>query len=362
MRMKELPSSPFLSRCLIATLLALVITGCSSKSEPPKGGPGGNQPPTVVDVIVAKLDSVEGNIEVNGEVSANEYVELHPEVSGRLTLLNVPEGANIAQGTVIARINDAELQAQLTKAKSQLVLARQTESRLHKLLAVSGINQADYDLALNQLNSLSADSAILQAQIDKTIIKAPFSGLLGLRQVSPGAYVTPATTIATLQQVQQLKIDFSIPEEFADAVKKGQTVEVVTDLDQGSRQKALVTAIEPQMSRSTRNIKARAMLEGGKSNPGGFVKVYIPVGGTKSSVLVPTNCIIPDAMKKKIVTVKGGKAVFVPVETGLRQAKFVEITSGLQAGDTVVVYGVLFAKPNAPLKVRSVKKLEEIGN
>lgn len=332
-----------------------LLWGCGGKTEPPK--PGGGQPPTIVDVIVAQPSSISTEIEVNGEVTANEFVELHPEVSGRLVYLDVAEGNSIQQGTVIARLNDADLQATLGKIQVQLDLAQQNESRLKQLLGLNGINQADYDAALGQVNSLKADLKYTQAMIDKTVVKAPFSGTIGLRQVSPGAYVTPATTIASLQQTQQLKVDFNVPEEHIQLIHKGDTVGVRTDR---GREVATVMAIEPQANRGTRNLKVRATLGGDKANPGAFVKVYIHQGANNTGILIPSNAIIPDAMSKKVVLVKGGKATFVPVETGNRKERLLEVTSGLQPGDSVVVDGVLFARPNAPLKVRSVKRLEAL--
>jgi membrane fusion protein, multidrug efflux system len=337
-------------------IFAMLLAACAGK--PATTVPAGGPPPVVVDVVIAQTATLNASIEVNGEVSAGEYVELHPEVSGRLVFLNVPEGANVAQGTVVARINDADLQAQLHKTKVQLALAQQNEVRLRKLLDINGINQADYDIALGQVQALEADILYTQALIDKTIVKAPFAGRLGLRLVSPGAYVTPATTLASLQQVQQLKIDFSIPEAYSPLIQPGDSVEVTTDLSAGKRLHAIVSAVEPQVNRETRNLKVRALLSGQLANPGAFVKVYLGVAGKQGGIMVPTNAIIPDAMSKKVVTVKGGKAVFVTVETGMRQNRLVEVVRGLVPGDSVVVDGVLFARPNAPVKVRSVKTLE----
>jgi membrane fusion protein, multidrug efflux system len=331
------------------------LAGCGGKKEPPKAA--GGPPPTVVDVIIARETHVSDELEVNGEVTANEFVELHPEVSGRLVFLNVPEGSQVSQGFVVARINDADLQAQLKRSTVQLELAKQSEGRLKQLLAVNGINQADYDAALNQVNALQAEIDYSQALIEKTVVRAPFAGTIGLRQVSPGAYVTPATTIATLQQVQQLKVDFSVPEEFGAILKKGDTVTVVSGLEVETPEAAVVSAVEPQASRETRTMKVRAILYNTQARPGAFVKVRLRTATSAKSILIPTNAIIPDAMSKKVVTVKGGKAVFVEVETGVRQERFVEVTKGLQAGDSVVVDGVLFARPNAPVKVRDVKDL-----
>ncbi len=166
----------------------------------------------MVDVIIASTQRISNIIEANGTVLANEYAELHPEVNGRLVFLEVPEGTVVKKGTVIARINDADLQAQLSKTKVQLNLAELTEQRYKKLLNINGINQNDYDVALNQVNSLKADLAYTQTLIDKTVLKAPFEGLLGLRLISQGSFVTTATVLTSIQQVSKLKIDFTLPE------------------------------------------------------------------------------------------------------------------------------------------------------
>lgn len=318
-------------------------------------------PPTVVDVIIATEQGISNSVEANGSVVANEFVELHPEVSGRLVYLNVAEGHAVAQGTLIARINDADLQAQLAKSKVQLDLAQKTADRYQKLLAVNGLNQADYDNALNQVNSLKADMQYTQTLIDKTVIKAPFSGVLGLRQVSPGAYVTPGSIIVTIQQLSKVKIDFTLPEEFSDMIKKGNRVDVEVDAADARRKKAMVVATEPQVNLATRNLKVRALLQEGTANPGAFVKVFIDAGANKKAVMIPTNSIIPDDKNSQVILVKSGKASFVNVKTGIRENNNVEIVEGIQPGDSVVVTGVLFARPKAPLKVRSVKTLEQLS-
>lgn len=319
-----------------------------------KGGGG----PTTVDVIIAKSEKVSDQVEVNGTIVANEFAELRPEVSGLLTFLDVPEGKTVQKGTVIARINNADLMAQLDKIKIQLNLAETTEKRLKQLVAINGINQADYDLALNQVNSFKADMVYTQALIDKTIVRAPFTGVIGLRKVSAGSYVSPTSVIATMQQLSNLRIDFTVPETYQKYVTKGQNVEVLLDQSSKKKETARVIATEPQVNQSTRNITVRAVLNAGSTSPGSFAKVYLKTNSNKSSILIPTNSIIPEAQGKKAITVKGGKAVFVTVETGDRLADVVEVTSGLSVGDSVVVSGVLFARPDAPVKVRSVRNLK----
>ena len=340
---------------LFISCTLLTTISCQEKKDTFQQKAGGG--PTIVDVIVTKSEKVTDRVEVNGSVVANEFAELRPEVSGLLTYLNIPEGQTITKGTIVAKINNADLQAQLSRTKVQLDLAETTQKRLQQLVSINGINQADYDLAVNQVNTLKADMVYTQALIDKTIIRAPFTGVIGLRKVSEGSYVTPASILSTLQQLSNLRIDFTIPETYQQYIKKGANVEVLLDQNSGKKQTARVIAMEPQVNQTTRNITVRAVLNSGSTSPGSFAKVYLQASSNKNSILIPTNCIIPEAMGKKAVTVKNGKAVFVNIETGDRREDVVEVTSGLNVGDTVVVSGVLFARPDAPVKVRSVKSL-----
>lgn len=337
-------------------IFSVSIISCHSKQKntDPK-----QPPPPIVDVIIAQTQTVSDSIEANGTVVANEFVELHPEATGRITYLNVPEGKHVAKGTIIARINDEDLVANLNKSKAALKLAEDYVNRLKPLLAVQGVNQADYDAAVNTVISTQADINYTQALIDKTVIRAPFSGVVGLRQVSIGAYVSNADVIATMQQVNNLKIDFTLPEDYSSYVKTGSVVQVILDATTDTiKHAATIIATEPQANTTTRNLKVRAILKDNAiANLGAFVKVFVSQGTDKQSILVPTNCIIPSDINKQLILVKNGNAQFTDVTTGIRLQSDVEITSGVAAGDTVVVTGVLFAKDKKPVKVRSVKTL-----
>lgn len=351
--LKSIISSIFITGTL------LISFSCKEKKDNfQQKGPSG---PTMVDVIIAKAEKISDKVEVNGTVVANEFAELRPEVSGLLTYLDVPEGKTVQKGTVIARINSADLEAQVNRSKVQIELAQATEQRLKKLLDINGVNQADYDVAVNQVNTLKADIDYTQALIAKTVIKAPFTGVIGLRKVSAGSFVTPTSIIATMQQLSQLRIDFTVPEVYQDYVAKGSNVQVLLGQNSNKMQTARIIALEPQVNQSTRNITVRAALNSGNTSPGSFVKVYLNAGAEKSSILVPANCIIPEAKSKKVVTVKDGKAAFVNVETGDRQEDYVEVINGLNVGDSVVVSGVLFVRPDAPVKVRSVRNLKVVA-
>src|SRR6195952_3771282 len=338
-------------------LPGILLFACSEKTDSSKAKAAA---PVIVDVVIAAAKPMSNTSEVNGTVVANESVELHPEASGRLTYLYVPEGKLIKKGTLIAKVNNADLQAQVDKSKVALDLAMKTEQRDKQLLAVNGLNQSDYDAALNIVNGFKADIEYNQALLDKTILKAPFDGYIGLLQVSVGAYVSPTTPIATLMQRDKIKIDFTIPEDYSSVAKMGQTVDVEVD-QTGKRKKARIIAVEPQVNQSTRNMTVRAILENTNANPGGFVKVYVNSALDKKAILIPTNALIPDDKNNQVVVVRNGKADFVNVTTGMRLSNNVEITVGIKEGDTVVVTGVLFARPKLPVTVRNTRTLEQFA-
>ncbi len=345
----------FLPVCIIT---GLFLFACKQKKmDTPVKMQGAEA--TTVDVIIVYPQSISNTVEANGSIVASESVEIKSEISGRVVYLNLAEGSRVAQGTVIARINDADLKAQQNKIRVQLELAQSTVERYQKLLDIQGINKADYDIALNQVNSLKADIGILDAEIAKTIIRAPFSGVIGLRMISNGAYVTPSGVFTTIQKIDKVKVDFTLPESYTDIIRKGDVVRVVFDANDSNRRKATILAVEPQISTTTRNLLVRAALDGSGAKPGSFVKVYIDAGDA-TGILIPANAIIPNARAKQVVVVKNGKASFTEITTGVRKEGSVEVTKGLNDGDSVIVTGVLFARPNSAVKVRSVKKLAEV--
>jgi membrane fusion protein (multidrug efflux system) len=340
-----------IAQTAVLSLMLAALISCNSEAKDKNIVK--EKPPVAVDVIIAANKDFSSDIEVNGTVLSDEMIELHPEVGGRLTFLNIPDGARVAKGTILAKINDADLQAQLQQQKVQLDLADKTEQRLRKLLDVNGVDQATYDAALSQVNLYNANINVLLAQIDKTVIRASFAGRLGLRLVSEGAYVTPATVIGTLQETDKIKIDFSVPESYEHLVKPGKAINIQTN-DANADLTAVITAVEPQINASTRDIKVRAKLNKGTLSPGAFVKVLL--NEKMKGIVVPTNAIIPDALSNQLVLVKNGKVVFQNVETGIRNSDIVEITSGLNVGDTIIVSGVLYVRPNGTVKVKKVRK------
>jgi membrane fusion protein (multidrug efflux system) len=306
--------------------------------------------PVTVDVAIAASQQLDKVVEVNGSVAATDYVELHPETNGRVVFLQIPEGKIIQAGTVLAKLNDADLQAQLEKIKVQLELANINEQRNLQLLKVKGVNQSDYDISLQQVKSYKTDLAYTQTLIDKTVVRAPFAGQLGLRQISLGAFINTSSTIVTLQKIDHLNIDFTLPEMYGRYVKVGKKVSLEGITESNQKLTATIFAIEPQIIASSRNIKVRASLQG-KMLPGAYVKVYLSDNVQKPSILVPANVLIPESKSKQIVLVKNGTANLVEVETGYRTATSVEITKGVNVGDTIVVAGMLFVRNGNKIKI-----------
>ncbi len=344
-------------KLLFIALGGLFAVGCKEKPKTiDKFDPNAA---VTVDIAVIQKQSVPKIVEVNGSVISSDFVELRPEINGRVTFLQIPEGKVVNAGTVLVKLNDADLQAQLEKIKIQLELAQINEQRNKQLLSIKGINQSDYDVSLQQVKSLKADIAYTSSLIEKTVIKAPFTGQLGLRQISLGAFINTTTTVVTLQKTDDLKIDFTVPELYKNLVSVGSAVAVESIGADSEKFDATIIAIEPQIIASSRNLKVRATVKG-KLLPGSFTKVYLSdLDNNAASIMLPSNVIIPDSKTKQVVVVSNGKAKFVNVETGYRTQTSVEITKGLQPGDSVIVAGMLFVKEGSKLKIgKSLSNLD----
>ncbi len=309
-----------------------------------------------VGAFIVHPQNIENNISASGSLLAFEDVDLHSEVSGKIVQLNLNEGTAVSKGTLLVKLFDDDLQAQLKKLDVQKTSAEKTADRLHQLLSINGVGQQEYDDAQTQVKSIQADMDNIKAQISKTEIRAPFNGIVGLRNVSMGAYLTQSTVVATLQQIDQMKIDFTIPEKYSTTVTKGNVLQFTVD-GRNENFNAKVYAIEPKIDEQTRTIKVRALVQNttAKLLPGMYAKVDVGLKNIENALMVPTQCIIPDARNKKVVVVKNGIGTFVKVETGLRNEAMIQITKGVEIGDTIVSTGIMFVKPNAKLKVTSIQ-------
>jgi membrane fusion protein (multidrug efflux system) len=314
------------------------------------------QVPTIpVAGIVLKPSSITEQIYATGSVMANEEVELHPEVSGKLMQINFKEGSIVKKGDLLIKINDADLQAQIHKVALDKKLAEDRVKRNEKLLQMKGISQEEYEALQNSVASLEADEDLLAAQIAKTEIRAPFNGTIGLKTVSEGSYVTPQTLIASLQQIDPVKIDFSIPEKYASMVKKDD--EIVFTVGSSVKQFAgKIYAVEPKVDNVTRTVQIRALCPNSKAEviPGAFARITLKLREQSNALMIPTQSIVPILKGKQVFVYRDGKAEAVKIETGMRNDTTVQVTNGLNENDTVLTTGIISLRPGTDVKLTTV--------
>lgn len=330
---------------------SLIIVSCGDSDRKKEAAQqqqrGGSQrPPVRAEAITVSTSTLLDNIEIPGTIVANETTEIRPEVAGLITRIYFKEGSYVSRGATLFKLNDADLQAQLRKLQVQQRIARQNENRSAELLKIGGISRQDYDAAQLQTSNTSADIAIIQTQIAKTVIRAPFSGKIGFRMVSVGAYVSPTTVMTTLSQTSDLKIDFTVPEKYIPQIKPGQFVNFTAEgLDK--KFTGRIVASESNIAETTRTLQVRAAVQGDAAGltPGGFAKVTLNFEPDPNAIVIPTQAVIPQARGKKVYLYQNGVAKFVDVETGVRDSATVQITKGLKVGDTVLLTGLLSLRP-----------------
>lgn len=317
---------------------------------------GDKDKPTTVTGIVVHTSTFDNNLSLSGSIEANEQVEVHSEVSGIVEGIYFTEGTYVNKGQVLFKVNDIELRAQLKQAQTKEGLAAENERRAKLLLQKEAISQEEFDVANADYASMKAQTQLIKAQIAKTSVKAPFSGKIGLRSISPGTYITPTVLVAKLVNTGKLKITFSIPEKYASQVKSGSVIDFSVS---GSNKTytAKIYAIEPEIEVATRTLKIRAIADNvdGKLFPGTFADVKLPLSIIKDAIVVPSEAIVPIQDGKKVYIANMGKAKEVMVDATTRTDASILILSGLKAGDTLITSGVMSLKNDAPIKV-NVKK------
>lgn len=353
-----------ISSLLYLVLVCIVLTSCGGKKgESPMagagpggkpgggpGGPAGPPPPTPVDYMIVNAQVLENTLFTTGNLVSNEQVDIRPERSGRMTKLLFKEGTLVQKGALLAELDRAELEAQLSKLKVSEAYNERELKRAKDLLAIDGIAQEDYDrLGLN-LDQTRADIRITGVALDKTRIRAPFSGKLGLRQLSEGAYVSPSDILVRLQQTDPIKMEFEVPERFSRDLKVGQRVQfTVEGINQNFR--AEVYALSNQVDAGTRTLTARARCAnpGGQLKPGNFAKVQIVTSENRAAVLVPTDAVIPILNGQQLLVIKDGKVKMQTVLAGQRLENAIAILEGITPGDSIILTGLLALKEGMPV-------------
>lgn len=287
-----------------------------------------------------------------GSLLPDEEVELSFETSGKVVAIYFQEGKRVKKGDLLAKINDKPLQAQLLKLKAQRKLLEEREFRQRQLLERDAISRESYDQVSTELQSLQADILLIEARIAETEMRAPFDGIVGLRMISEGAYANTQTKIVRLVKISPLKIEFSIPERYAGQVTSGYPIQFFVD---GIRDtfNASVYAIEPKVDVNTRTIVTRALYpnKNEELKPGRFAKVEALLSQINNTISIPTEAVIPEMDGEKVFIYKGGKAQQVRVTTGLRTSDHIQITEGLQFGDTLLTTAMLQLRHQLPVKL-----------
>jgi membrane fusion protein (multidrug efflux system) len=333
----------------IAILLSLFSCNSENKKEANQSKKGPNtRPPVKADAYIVTQKEIQDNLEIPGTLVANEATDIHPEVSGRITGIFFKEGAYVSKGALLVKLYDADLQAQKQKLEVQIKIAQQNQDRSEQLLKIGGISRQDYDNMVLTVSNAKADLDVINTSIQKTNIRAPFNGKLGLRMVSLGAYVSPAITITTISQMSQMKIDFTVPEKYTRQVPLGQYINFHVE-GSSKNYAAKVIATESNIAENTRTLQVRAQVQGDQSGlvPGAFARVNLQFQPDPNSIAVPTQAIIPEARGKKVYIYQDGIAKYTDVTTGVRDSANVEVTSGLKPGDTILLTGLMSVKPNS---------------
>lgn len=346
---------------VIAGLFFLfTMNSCSDKTQkinPKTAKSSGAAASLPVEAFIVNPSVLNANVLVAGTLLPFEQTEIHPEVAGKVVSLSIREGAFVKKGTILVKLFDDDLQAQLNKLIVQLKIAEKTQERQDELLKIGGISQQDFDLSILSVSTIKADMEILRAAINKTIIRAPFDGTLGFKNISIGAYITPQTIITTISQVNKLKLEFSVPEKYTGVVKVGNTVTFTTETSP-KKYTGRIIAMESAITQENRSLKIQALVDQLDKNitAGGFANVDFNLGENENALMVPTQSIIPQARDKKVVVYRGGSADFNTVTTGIRDSSKVEILSGLVVGDTIITTGLLSIKPGSKITISSFKK------
>jgi len=322
--------------------------------EAPRRGRGGG--PIQAEGFVVRTTSLSENIEVPGTLLPFEVTEIRAEITGRVVKLNIPEGSYVQKGTLLVKLFDDDLQAQLQKLQVQLQIAQKTFERYSQLLKISGISQQEVDLSELEVNNLKADIELVKVNIGKTEIRAPFNGRIGLRSISLGAYISPTNLITTISQVGQLKMQFSVPEKYSGEMRKGRQIDF-TVAGTSKKFRANILATATLVAENTRTLQVLTVVSGSNSLlvPGASAKVSLRLDQNDEAIIVPTQAIIPQARNKQVIIYRSGAASFETVVTGIRDSSYVQITQGVKPGDTIVTTALLAIQPDSKIQLIKVQ-------
>ena len=346
---------------LIALIALMVLAFALYPKLKPRGGrpagaaAAGGPMMLAVEAVHIQPQRLENIIRSTGAIMANELVELRSEIPGRVQRIHFREGQAVKKGDLLFEIDDQEIRAQVERLRFVQKLNEDIEFRQRQLLEREAISREEYEIALTTLNTTISDLKEREARLFKHRLYAPFDGLIGLRLISEGSYITPSDLFGTLYNVNPIKVEFSIPERYGNAINRGDTilfnVEATPEVFSG-----VVYAFEPRIDPRTRTLAIRATSrnDSGVLLPGQFARVSYVLNVIERALLVPSEAVVPEMNGHKVFLYRSGRVSEQVVEIGLRTESDVQITSGLQAGDTVITTGVLQIRTGMPVSLSQV--------
>ena len=322
------------------------------QEEPASAPPPGTRPAVPVEAVRVSPEALRDVITVNGSTEPNEEVSITSEVPGKVTKILFQEGKLVKKGDQLLHLDDEELRAERERLLVQRNLNEKIAERLEALYKKEGVSLQEYEIAVAEVEKVKAEIALVDAQLEKRTVRAPFSGRLGLRMVSEGSYLSPGTPIVSLISINPIKLEFNIPEKYSQLAGPG--TKVTFRLDGVDRDyAATVIAKEPKVDADTRTLrlKASAPNPDGSILPGAFANVTVNLREFGQALLVPTQAIVPELNTQNVYVYRSGKAEHVEVQTGLRRESLIQITEGLSPGDTVITTGLLQIRPGTDVAI-----------
>ncbi len=361
-------------RSILAVAASLVLTvGCNSAGGQPKdeagggapGGQGGGAPPPMpVEVVVARADTVVDAILATGQIEAMQSIELRPDIEGRIERILVREGSRVAEGTPLFKVDEAELKAEVARAEAERDLARQSLTRTRELLAQKASSQSELERAEATARSTEAQLELLKVRLARTLVRAPFAGVVGQRFVSLGDYVTTSSRLASLQTVSPQRAAFQVPERYAEQLKLGQTVTFRVAALPGKEFTGRVDFVDPvvQLPARTITVKAQVPNQRRELQAGMFIEVRLATAVRPEAVVIAEDAVLPLQGATFVWVAAEGKAVRRQVELGVRTPGYVEARSGVEAGEQVVVAGQERLAEGAPVAAKVIDRSPQAGN
>jgi membrane fusion protein (multidrug efflux system) len=344
---------------LAAALCVLALTGCNKAESSGTGGPGGGgMPPTPVEVATAFSDTVVDAIRANGQIEAVQSIDVQPEITGRLTQILAREGREVAAGTPLFKVDDAELRAEVARLEAERDLAVQALTRTRDLIEQNASSEADLEQAEASARSAAARLELQQVRLERTVVRAPFAGVVGQRYVSLGDYVTNSARLTTLQTVDPQRAVFRVPERHAERLRTGQEVTFSVAAVPEREFVGRVDFIDPIVELPARTITVKAQVSNRDRvlKPGMFIEVRLATEVRAGAVVVPEDAILPLQGVEYVWVIAENQATRRQVELGVRVPGFVEILGGLEVGELVVVGGLERLTEGAPVSPIPVER------